>query len=266
VGEAWTVRGWNQSSRTSFPVATSKLADGGYVAGQQPLPVIRNGVVAWTQPIPSTAGHVQGEVRLMDLSTGRQSTVASGRISSPVFAGPYLVWARIADDGPYSLEAIEAISRRQVTLPDRMRHPASVAYLAGSAQYLAWTSEERLELFVWQVNSARHLDLLMPDTRHHFQFLAGRLAFCAVVRGEHLASARPGHWQRVRPTGDRDGFNRPDRHQRTSRIAVREGCPHRLTAGEPGHALRSGDHVMPAVGYLRRPRPLLIQRLNCRGL
>jgi hypothetical protein len=167
----WSIHAWNQDTRTSWVVATSRQGDGTYVPGPQPVPVLRHAVVAWAQPIPSGRGYVQAELRLMDLPSRQQSTVDTGRISSPVYAGPYLAWGRLSDDGAYSLRAVEAATRRAVTLPDRVSRPASIGYLGGSPQYLAWTSQDQRELLVWRVGSTHYDHFTSPDTRHYFQFL-----------------------------------------------------------------------------------------------
>jgi hypothetical protein len=167
----WSIHAWNQTTGASWVVSTSRLPDGTYVRGQQPLPVVRGTTAAWAQPIPSTTGTVAAEIRVVDLASRKQSTLDSGRLSSPVFAGPYLAWAKIDADGTYRIHAVDATSGKPVGLPDRVSRPGAIMYLGGSSQYLAWSTNNNLELIVWQVGTARYYDMVMPDTRHYFQFL-----------------------------------------------------------------------------------------------
>jgi hypothetical protein len=168
----WSIHAWNQTTGASWVVSTSRLPDGTYVRGQQPLPVVRGTTAAWAQPIPSTTtGIVMAEIRTVDLTTRKQSTLDSGRLSSPVFAGQYLAWVKIDADGTYGIHAVDAMSGQLVALPDRVRRTGAIGYLGGSSQYLAWSTNNNLELIVWQVGTTRYYDMVMPDTRHYYQFL-----------------------------------------------------------------------------------------------
>jgi hypothetical protein len=65
----------------------------------------------------------------------RAYTLDSGLVSSPVYAGPYLVWGRV-DGGVYRFKAVDS-GRRPVRLPEFLRCPRSIGYPAGSPHYLA---------------------------------------------------------------------------------------------------------------------------------
>jgi hypothetical protein len=167
----WSVHAWNENTGATTVLATSRLADGGYVAGQEPIPVIQHGVAAWAQPVPSTSGLVNSQIRLVDLATGRVSTVDTGRFSSPVHAGPYLIWATIGAKNEYSLRAVDAATGRPVALPDPVRDPGTVSYLAGSPDYLVWSSQDYRTMTAWQIGSPHLRRFISPDDRHHFQYL-----------------------------------------------------------------------------------------------
>jgi hypothetical protein len=121
--------------------------------------------------VPSPAVYVEAQLRVTDLATHRVRTIASGRISSPVYAGPYLIWGKISNTGAYSFQAVSADTLKPVVLPSSLGHPGSVSYLAGSPQYLAWSSQNYLSMTVWPIGSHRLYHITSQDTRRHFQFL-----------------------------------------------------------------------------------------------
>src|SRR4051794_39495289 len=123
-------------------------------------------MAAWAQPVSGGA-----ELRTVELATGRAQTVDSGMISSPVFAGPYLVWGKVDRIGAYSFQAVDASTLRPAPLPDRLRHPGSIGYLAGSPEYLAWSDQTHTALTVWRLKSQDYRELRTPDHLHEFQFL-----------------------------------------------------------------------------------------------
>jgi len=167
----WSIHAWNLTTRTGSVLATSRLGDGSYVRGQQPLPVVKNGVAAWAQPVPSPAGYVEAQIRVVNLSTHRQWTVDTGRVSSPVYAGPYLIWGKINRSGHYLFRAVDARSLKPVVLPRPLQHPGSMGYLAGSPTYLAWSTQDLTALTVWPAGSARSREFTASGPRHRFQFL-----------------------------------------------------------------------------------------------
>jgi hypothetical protein len=159
----WSVHDLNRTTGRKVDLATSRLADGTFAPGQQPLPVLRNGVVAWAQPVKGGA-----EVRVVDLDSGRGRTLDSGRVSSPVYAGSYLVWAKL--DGAYSLHAADAETLEPAQLPEALRRLGSVAYLGGSPELLAWSSHDTTTLNVWRFGTGT-LTSYTTDSHHPFQFL-----------------------------------------------------------------------------------------------
>ncbi len=167
----WTIHVWNQRTGTARLLATSRLSNGTYVNGQQPEPVVGNGVAAWAQPVPSLDRHNKAQVRAVDLATGTVFTLDTGRVSSPVFAGPYLVWGKIDSAGRNLLRVADAENFRPVATPAALRDPGSLLYLAGSRQYLAWSSADLNTLTVWPVGTDRLLRFTQSNSGRPFQFL-----------------------------------------------------------------------------------------------
>lgn len=153
----WSVRAYNLNTRTSLVLASS-----GHLAGQQPMPVLRNGVAAWAQPVRGGS-----RIRAVDLASRRDRVVAEGMVGAPAYAGRYLLWPTA--DG--SFQGVEAVSLRPVELPGRLRRPGDVRYLAGSAEYLVWSSGDSASLTVWPFRAGDMRTYVLPDRRHYFQFL-----------------------------------------------------------------------------------------------
>jgi hypothetical protein len=213
----WSVHARNRRTGVSRELSTSRAA-GGFVRGQQPLPVLRGGVAAWAQPVGD--GPIRAEVRAVDLATGRSRTVAAGRVSSPVYAGRYLLWSRIGDGGEFSFAAVDAGTLAPAALPGRLGSPGTVGYLAGSAAYLAWSSADYTTLTVWRIGTGE-LRQYRQDGRHPFQFLqlAGRYLVWYTGTASSVLDLDTGHgfdvpgtaagsadWiAAARPEGDRAG-------------------------------------------------------------
>ena len=165
----WAVRAWSRESGETLDLATSRSPDGQQAFGQAPLPVAGRGMVAWAQPQPRQASHPVATVERYDLASRRTTVLDSGRVSGPVLAGADLVWARVEADGSYALRAVDAVSLRAAPLPERVRAPGPVVYLAGSDRYLAWSTDQR-ELHVWRLGTREYGDYT-ADVRHPLQFL-----------------------------------------------------------------------------------------------
>ena len=191
----WTIHVWNQRTGTAQLLATSRLSNGTYVTGQQPEPVVKNGVAAWAQPVPSPDRDSGAEVRTVDLATGAVSTLDTGRVSSPVFAGPYLVWGKIDSSGRYLLRVVDAENLRPVAVPGLLRDPGSLLYLAGSPQYLAWSSGDLNTLTVWPVGTGRLLRFTQSNSGRPFQFLqlAGHFVLWYTGMGSSVLDLRTGN-------------------------------------------------------------------------
>jgi hypothetical protein len=167
---AWTIYARNLDSGESVKLATSRLDDGSYVFGQVPLVAVRKGVVGWAQPTSKTGPNPQAEVRLYDLVEHKQTVIDSGRVSSPVFAGHDIVWARIGDDLKPAFRALDVETRQPVQLPPQLQDQPAIVYLAGSPRYLAWTTSNQ-EVRVWQVDTSDVAAYSIQDNKNPLQFL-----------------------------------------------------------------------------------------------
>jgi len=165
---SWSLHAWNQ--RTGRQLVLARSGGGNAPAGQPPLPALRDEAVAWAQPVPGGGPAPRAQVHLVDLARGRDTVLATGTVSSPVFAGPYLIWARMDGRGTTTLQAVEASDLRPASLPGGLAHPGSVGYLAGSREYLVWSSADLARLTAWLVGSDRSTTYT-SDLRHPFQFL-----------------------------------------------------------------------------------------------
>jgi hypothetical protein len=163
----WSVHAFNRATRAGRVLATSRLADGGYAAGQQPLPVLRHGIAAWAQPKRDGATALLA----VDLASGREWTLDTGQVSSPVFAGPYLLWAKVDTGRAYSFHAVDEKTLQPAELPEPLRGPGSVGYLGGSAEYLVWSDQDSTTLESWEFHTGSRRTFTIADRRHFFQFL-----------------------------------------------------------------------------------------------
>lgn len=166
----WSIHAWNKLTGRTETLATSQSGAGGFVTGQPPAPVVWSGLASWAQPV--TGGTY--DLVLADLSGGPMRTLASGKLSSPVIAGPYLVWAEQSATGETYFHAIYTSTLKPAPLPPALRGPQSVLYLAGSSRYLAWSNSTLNTLMVWRVGST-HYDAFAPTVPNYgspnFQFL-----------------------------------------------------------------------------------------------
>jgi hypothetical protein len=167
----WSIHALNTITGTRLLLATSRLPDGSYARGQQPLPVTRAGQAAWAQPVRDPAGGFSARLRVVDIATGRTRTLDSGRVSSPVYAGPYLIWGKVDDRGAFQFRAVNADTLALVPLPPPLAHPGTIGFLAGSPRYLAWSTRDATAVTVWPVGSPQTRTLTSHDGRHFFQFM-----------------------------------------------------------------------------------------------
>jgi hypothetical protein len=187
----WTIHAWNLTQSSGRLLATSPPIS---VAGQQPEPVVSNGVAAWAQPVGSRGRYEIAQVRAVVLSTGRMFTLDAGRVSSPVYAGPYLIWGKIDGAGHYLLRVIDAVGFKPVATPAPLRSPEPLTYLAGSPQYLAWSSGDLNTLTVWPIGTDRLLRFTQSNSGHSFQFmqLAGHFVVWYTGTGTSVLDLRTG--------------------------------------------------------------------------
>lgn len=133
---SWTIQIWNSQTHKQRQIANSRLSDGTYLTGQLVFPVVGHGYVAWNQPVSTTSA----EVRVYRFATGATTTLDSGYVSSPVFAGTYLVWGKksAAASSQADFHFADATTLELVTGPSELRRPSPAIYLAGSPEYMLW--------------------------------------------------------------------------------------------------------------------------------
>ncbi|MDQ2912798.1 MAG: hypothetical protein M3T56_06025 [Chloroflexota bacterium] len=167
----WSLLARNLDTGRTLTLATAKAPDGTFLFGQQPLPAIREGRVSWAQPLPKRGPNPEAEIHVYDLAAARDTVLATGRVSSPVYAGGRLIWAsRSADDAKFSFQAVGGVDLRPIQLPERLRDPGSVLYLAGSAESLAWNADGG-HAAIWAFDTSTYSVYQAPDLKHQFQFL-----------------------------------------------------------------------------------------------
>ena len=170
----WSIVARNIESNQQFTIATSRRADGTFVFGQLPLPLLHQGTVLWAQPT-SSERPITADLRLFDLTSRRERTLATGRLSAPVLAGNYVLWARQSDSGDFSFEGLDANSLEPRVLPRQLGSPGPIVYLAGSSRYVAW-SRNQFDLNVFRLDRSDVIVYHLPGVTRSFQFLtiAGR--------------------------------------------------------------------------------------------
>jgi hypothetical protein len=192
----WSIHVWNLASGTGSVLATHpRLSNGGDGVGYIPSPVLSNGVAAWAQPTPGPGGY-QAEVRAASLATGKVSTLDTGQVLSPVYAGPYLIWGKTDNTGRVALRAADASSFRPVATPGPLRNPGPVSNLGGSPEYLAWSSTANANILTaWPAGAARVLRFTQSGADHPFQFLqlAGHFLLWYTGTGSSVLDLRTGN-------------------------------------------------------------------------
>jgi hypothetical protein len=137
----WTIQLLNLRTGQQRQLANSHLADGSVLTGQLSFPVVANGYVAWSQP----TSHTSVDLRLYRLDTGESLALDSGRLSSPVVAARQLVWGNFGRNQTQpSLRMADAVNLRHLAVPGGIARPMPIGYLAGSSDYLVWSSGPNL--------------------------------------------------------------------------------------------------------------------------
>lgn len=166
----WSIHAWSLQSRAVLALTTSRLANGLYGSAPLAFPVVGHGYVAWAQPVQQSP--LVGELRLYRLDTQQVMTLDSGRLSSPVFWGDNLVWARYATPAATkpTFRMVNADTLASTAPPSDLATPQDILYLAGSPSYLVWSSSQTT-LNVKRVGSAGWRTYSIPDNAHVLQFM-----------------------------------------------------------------------------------------------
>lgn len=164
----WTIQLLNVRTGQQRQLATSHLADGSVLTGQLSFPVVTNGYVAWSQPV----SHSSVDLRLYRPDVGQSKAIDSGKLSSPVVADRQLVWGKVsAHDTQPSLRMADAVTLEQVAVPGAMARPMPIGYLAGSSDYLLWSSGPNLMAERVSTGAVTTYRFTRDALKHPFQFL-----------------------------------------------------------------------------------------------
>lgn len=164
----WTIQAWNGKGGTHIQLASSELPDGTYVQNELVFPVVGHGYMAWNQPTSRTSA----DLRVYSIFTGKFTTLDSGNLSFPVFAGHYLVWAKAVEgQSNPSLRFVDADTLQPVRTPAELARPLAISYLAGSDVYLLWMSGDEVTVDYLLIRRMT----AYKSSSHHLQFptLAG---------------------------------------------------------------------------------------------
>lgn len=171
----WPLLGSGGSSIQVWSARTHKLRQ---IATTVPgTAAVGHGYVVWTQPTNDRSS----DLRVYRLATGTITTLDSGILTPPVFAGNFLVWAKQApgNSNP-SFVFADAETLRPAAVPPELRAPRQIGNLAGSADSVVWTGTPEtssLESGTWFVDDLASGSIKTYGARnHYFQFpqLAGR--------------------------------------------------------------------------------------------
>jgi len=176
----WTLeaRDLDTGERLTVATGTAGLPNPG-------TPAMRGTELAWVQPTSVDLTARAAELRVVDLATRRQSTLDSGAVGPPVFAGPYLVWTRAGAGGQAMLQAVDAATLLPAALPERLRQQTGITALAGSATSLFWNTDAHHGT-AWRMDRDQ-LTTFTVDEQHRLQYFG--------LAGHFLA------WQSGRPAG-----------------------------------------------------------------
>jgi len=125
---------WNSQTHERRQIVTSGPSDA----------AIGDGEVAWTE---GAGGDNQtSALRVYQFATGKISSLDSGKLETPVFAGHYLVWTKAPATAPdatfdAALVFADAATLQPMAAPPELSAVRGVANLAGSPDRLVWTSQ-----------------------------------------------------------------------------------------------------------------------------
>ena len=172
----WTLVAFNVNTHERLVLSADPAAPGQQVrGGVPPYPVIKNGRVAWSEAMaPSGDGKPQSRIVLYDLGARSSHTIVGGAtVSAPVFAGGDLIWGLQGADKSFSFQAVLADTLQPVHLGLQPSGIGSIQYVAGSNDYLAWSSADFETLSVFHLTTGVESRFAaVPDLLHRVQFPA----------------------------------------------------------------------------------------------
>ncbi len=164
----WSLYAADRSGANRKRIAGSP-ADHREGEGRATQPAMVGERVAWTQPV-GTRNDLSA-VQVMDLDTGRTSTLAQGNLFPPVAMGASFVYGELTK-GQWSLHAADAATLRPVALPRDLPVKGGIGHLAATPERLLWGSADYTTLSVWEPSKRAVVRYKLPaGDEHAFQFL-----------------------------------------------------------------------------------------------
>jgi hypothetical protein len=167
----WSVHAMNLQTGESLKLSESRRRDGSFLPGQQPTLAVHGGMLAWSQALPGPLTQYQSEVHVFELDARKDTIIASGKVSAPVYAKDLMIWAERDGAGRYLFKASDANSLAPAEVPTALRDPGSIIFLSANKDWFAWTAEGLLELNIWRVGTDERRAFRAPDIKHYFQFM-----------------------------------------------------------------------------------------------
>ncbi|MDN5767863.1 MAG: hypothetical protein L0H96_19290 [Humibacillus sp.] len=165
---AWTLYAADRSGSNRKKVAGSP-ADHREGEGRATQPAMVGERLAWTESLGGR--NDLSALKVMDLDTGRASTVAQGNLFPPVAMGTSFVWGELAK-GQWSLHAADAATMKPSTLPSDLPLKNGIGHLAATPERLLWGSADYTTLSVWEPAKSSVVRYRLPaGDGHAFQFL-----------------------------------------------------------------------------------------------
>ena len=187
----WTIQLLDTRTGKQRQLGVSRLPDGSFLTGQLSFPVVGKGYVAWSQPTSRSSV----DLRLYRLETGESLALDSGKLSSPVIAAGRLVWGKFgAHDSQPSLRMADAVTLKSLAVPDLLKQPMPIGYLAGSSDYLLWTSGQTLIAEQLSNGALTRYQFARDALKHPFQFImvAGHFVVWFTGYGNTILDMRTG--------------------------------------------------------------------------
>jgi hypothetical protein len=190
----WSIQAWNAIAHVKLQLATSKLPDGTYLQAEEVFPVVGHGYVAWNQPTSETSV----DLRVYRLDTRSEATLDSGKLSSPVFASNYLVWAKFLDGASEPTFRFADVGTLQpASIPAELTKPRPITFLAGSNDTLVWTAnpEGTSSTYYMGVDSLSEGQVRWYSSNSHplqFPFVSGDYLVWFAATSNAVADLRTG--------------------------------------------------------------------------
>ena len=169
----WSLIAFNFQTNKRFLLVSDGVGVGhDYVPGSWPYPEIHNGLISWAEPLrPDSNGRPQSRVMVFDTSNHRSQQLDAGTVSSPVFAGPFLIWGKQEADNNFSFDGVTTGDLKPAAISKFLPAPDSALYLAGNQDYFAWSSTDLNSLTAYRFSTSQTTTYeVKGDFQHRVQF------------------------------------------------------------------------------------------------